>query len=531
MFKEELSRFRRRSFSGGSSAGAACRQEAWLGLLDLPSARLYAGGSSVGWIMEQSSSANEFREQRLANLNRLEAMGYTPFGRVFERSGRIGDIRDAFEEGKNVRMAGRIVSKREMGKSIFAHLHDHSGRFQVYVRRDAVGEDAFAAFQILDLGDQIGVEGALFTTKKGEPSVKVDVWRLLSKSLLPLPEKWHGLQDVDLRYRKRYLDLIANPGVGELFKKRAQAIRVMRDMLSDRGYFEVETPMIQPVAGGAAANPFKTHFDVLGVDMFLRIAPELYLKRLLIGGYDKVYELNRNFRNEGLSRFHNPEFTMLEIYEAYGNVRTMMTLIQELITHTAREVFGGLSFGEGEQAVDLTPPWKEVPYKELIRTEAGGDWFDLPVDDMRRRAESLGVPVAPDWSAVEVTQEIFEKRVEKNMADPIFVTRMPVELVPLARACEDDPSVVDVFELVIAGREIAPGYTELNDPMEQRRRFEAQAGGDAAKIDEDFLTALEHGMPPAGGMGIGIDRLLMVLTGSEAIRDVILFPQLKPKER
>ncbi len=480
--------------------------------------------------METALSGNEFREQRLANLKRLEALGYAPFGRAFERSGRIGDIRAAFEEGARVRMAGRIVSKREMGKSIFAHLHDHSGRFQVYVRKDAVGDDAFAAFQILDLGDQIGVEGELFTTKMGEPSVKVGAWQLLSKSLLPLPEKWHGLQDVDIRYRKRYLDLIANPEVAELFKKRTQAIRVMRDFLFARGFYEVETPMIQSMAGGAAANPFKTHYDVLDEDMVLRIAPELYLKRLLVGGFDKVFELNRNFRNEGLSRFHNPEFTMLEIYEAYGDVRTMMNLVQELIVHTAREVFGGLSFGEGDRAVDLTPPWKEVPYRELIQEAAGGDWYDLSVEDMRRRAESLEVPVAPDWNAVEITQEIFEKRVEKSITHPVFVTRMPVELVPLARSCEEDPSVVDVFELVIAGREIAPGYNELNDPLEQRRRFDVQAGGDASKIDEDFLTALEHGMPPAGGMGIGIDRLLMVLTGSEAIRDVILFPQLRKKD-
>ena len=480
--------------------------------------------------MESVSHLDEFKKQRMENMKRLETLGYEAFGRAFERTGCILDIRKVFEDGKRVRMAGRMVSKREMGKSIFAHLQDHTGKFQIYVRKNDVGEDAFSAFQVLDLGDHIGIEGELFTTKMGEPTAKVTTWQLLGKSLLPLPEKWHGLHDVDIRYRKRYLDMIANPEVAELFRQRAHSIRMMRDFLFSRGYLEVETPMIQSMAGGAAANPFKTHFDALGVDMFLRIAPELYLKRLLAGGFDKVFELNRNFRNEGLSRFHNPEFTMLEIYEAYGDMRTMMQLIQDMIVSVGREVFGKLQFGEGESAVDLTPPWKEVPYRELISETAGHDWFDLSEDSMRDRAESLGIQVAPDCNAVEITHEVFEKRIEKNIRGPVFVTRMPVDLVPLAKACEDDPSVVDVFELIIAGREIAPGYSELNDPIEQRRRLEKQAAGDPAFIDEDFLTALEHGMPPAGGMGIGIDRLLMIMAGAEAIRDVILFPQLKPKK-
>ncbi len=476
--------------------------------------------------MEQELGGSEIREQRVENMRKLEALGYAPFGRAYERSGTVGEIRAGFEEAKTVCIAGRVVSRREMGKSIFAHIQDATGRFQVYARKDALGDEAFGAFALLDLGDQIGVEGELFVTKMGEPSLKVARWVLLSKALLPPPAKWHGLQDVEIRYRQRYLDLIANPDVCEVFRKRSAAIKAIRDFLFERGFLEVETPMMQAMAGGAAANPFKTRYEALGADVYLRIAPELYLKRLLVGGYDRIFELNLNFRNEGLSRFHNPEFTMLEIYEAYGNVRTMMSLVQDLITDVAQGVYGTLSFGD----INLTPPWREVPYRELVRETAGADWFELPVEQMRARAVEKGVTVAPEWGVTEITQEIFEKLIEKTLQNPTFVTRLPVDLVPLAKACEDDPASVDVFELVIGGREIAPGYTELNDPLEQRRRFEEQAGGDPSKVDEDFLTALEHGMPPAGGMGIGIDRLLMILSGVEAIRDVILFPQLKRKQ-
>ncbi len=479
--------------------------------------------------MDQGPRENDFREQRIANMKTLAGMGYKPFGQAFERTGRLSEIIDSFAENKPARIAGRIVSKRQMGKSIFAHLQDGSARFQVYAKKDVVGDAAFAAFDILDLGDQIGVDGELFTTRMGEKTLKVQSWTLLSKALLPLPEKWHGLHDVELRYRYRYLDLIANPEVRERFNQRIQAIREIRAFLVDRGFFEVETPMLQPLAGGAAANPFKTHYKALGQDMFLRIAPELYLKRLLVGGFDKVFELNRNFRNEGLDRSHNPEFTMLEIYEAFADVRGMMKLVQELILHLAQNIFGGLKVGSEEHTIDLTPPWRTVPYRELIVEKAGADWYSLDLPQARTRAESLGVSVAPEWSLLDVTHEIYEKLIEKTLMNPTFVTRFPAELIPLAKQCEDDPSVVDVFELVIHGWEVAPAYSELNDPIEQRRRLEAQAGGDASKMDEDFLLALEHGMPPAGGMGIGIDRLIMVLTGTDAIRDVVLFPQLKNK--
>jgi lysyl-tRNA synthetase class 2 len=462
-------------------------------------------------------------------MEKLKALGYEPFGRAFARTGRLKDIRDRFEPGLKVRVAGRLMTRREMGKSVFADLRDGSDRFQIYLKKDAIDAKAFEAFALLDIGDQIGVEGELFVTKMGEQTIKVESWTLLSKALLQPPEKWHGLQDVDQRYRKRYLDLIANPEARALFNKRIEVVREIRGFLVERGFYEVETPMIQQMAGGAAATPFKTHYHALGTDMFFRIAPELYLKRLLVGGFDKVFELNRNFRNEGLSRFHNPEFTMLEIYEAFGDVKTMMELIQSLILHVARKVIGKMTVGTPEQPIDLTPPWRTVPYRDLILQAAGADWYEMSPDQARARAASLDAQVLPEWGIVDLAQEIFEKKVEKTLVNPTFVTRLPVELVPLAKACDDDPSVVDVFELVIGGREIAPAYSELNDPLVQRRRLEEQAGGDRSKVDEDFLEALEHGMPPAGGMGVGIDRLVMMLTGAEAIRDVILFPQLKPK--
>ncbi|MBU1693504.1 MAG: lysine--tRNA ligase [Verrucomicrobia bacterium] len=479
--------------------------------------------------MDQGPRENEFRQQRVENMRRLQALGYEPFGAPFERTGRLAEVLAGFAEQQPAQIAGRIVSKRQMGKSIFAHLQDGTGRLQVYVKKDVVGDQAFEAFEILDLGDQIGAAGELFTTRMGEKSLKAKTWTLLSKALLPLPEKWHGLHDVEMRYRYRYLDLIANPEVREIFDRRTRAIAAIRQFLADRGFHEVETPMIQAMAGGATANPFKTHYHALGHDMFLRIAPELYLKRLLVGGYDKVFELNRSFRNEGLDRSHNPEFTMLELYEAYTDVRGMMRLVQDLVTHVAQSVFGTLKVGRVEAPYDLTPPWPEKPYREMVQEKAGADWYALDLPRARERAQGLGLTLPPEWTLLDITHEIYEKLAEKSLAGPVFVTRFPAELIPLAKPCADDPSVVDVFELVMQGREIAPAYSELNDPLEQRKRFEAQAKGDPAKVDEDFLTALEHGMPPAGGMGIGIDRLLMVLTGAEAIRDVILFPQLKPR--
>jgi len=479
---------------------------------------------------EPATTSNEYREQRVANMNALKEMGYEPFGHAFARTARLAEIRAAFEEEKPVSAAGRLTTIRDMGKSIFADINDGSDRFQIYVQKKALGEDAFKAFKLLDIGDHIGVEGEQFITRTGEPTIKVASWALLSKALLPLPEKFHGLKDVESRYRQRYLDLISNPDSRELFNKRIATLREIRRFLVERGFYEVETPMMQPQAGGAAARPFVTHYTALNTEMFLRIAPELYLKRLLVGGFDKVFELNRNFRNEGLDRTHNPEFTMLEIYEAYSDVNGMRELIQSMILDVAESVYGTLKVGSEALPIDLTPPWREATYRELILERMGEDWYDLSLDDARARAEAEGLDLDPAWDMLLVTHEVYEKLIEKTLQQPTFVTRLPAQLIPLAKACPDDPSVVDVFELVIAGQEVAPAYTEMNDPIEQRARLNDQAGEDAEKIDEEFLTALEHGMPPAGGMGVGIDRLVMILSGVDAIRDVILFPQLKPRD-
>ena len=482
--------------------------------------------------MEQKTFENEYREQRLANLKELEARGHRPFGAAYPRDGRLADLRAAFAEGGRVRAAGRLIAKRDMGKTVFGHLQDASGKFQVYLKKDALAADVFDAFRFVDLGDHVGVEGEFFTTRTGEPTIKVAGWTFLGKALQVPPEKWHGLQDIEARHRQRYLDLIANPDTPVLFRRRMQIVREIRAFLHERGYEEVETPMMQPIPGGAAARPFETFFNALNAKMYLRIAPELYLKRLLVGGMDRVFELNRNFRNEGLDRSHNPEFTMLEIYEAFGDVRTMKALVESMIVAVARKVMGTLTVGSTERPINLTPPWREATYHELILEAAGADWDGLSPREARERAAGpLGCECAPEWGKAEITHEVYEKVVEKSLRDPTFVTRLPAELIPLARRCEDDPTKVDVFELVIDGKEIAPAYSELNDPLEQRRRFEAQAGGvDFGRLDDDFLNALEHGMPPAGGMGVGIDRLVMVLTGAESIRDVILFPQMKSKQ-
>ncbi len=481
--------------------------------------------------MALSAHEIEFRNQRLAHLETLKAAGHRPFGRAFERSGSLAEVRAGFAEGKAVRIAGRVVAVREMGKSVFAHMQDGTDKFQIYVQKNALGEESFAAFKAVDLGDFIGAEGELFTTRTGEQSVKVLKWELLSKALHPLPEKWHGLSDTEVRYRQRYLDLIANPEVRKVFNARSRILSFIRRFLEGRGYFEVETPVLQAMAGGAIANPFKTFYNALGQSMYMRIAPELYLKRLLVGGYDKVFELGKNYRNEGLDRSHNPEFTALEIYEAYGDVRTMMKLVEDLVSGAAQEVCGTMQVGkEGQEKINLAPPWRVASYHDLVKERAGADWFGRSVESAREWARAQGLDIPNEMTHAQITHEVYDKLVEKTLMQPTFVTRLPAELVPLAKRCEDDPSLVDVFELVVRGRELCPGYTELNDPLDQRARLEEQAAGDDSKIDEDFLRALEHGMPPAGGMGIGIDRLVMVLTGEENVRDVMLFPQMKNRE-
>lgn len=478
-----------------------------------------------------TSESSEYREQRLANMAALAELGIAPFGGAYERSGNLAQIRAEFTEGVVVKAAGRLMTIRNMGKSIFADLYDGRDRFQIYVQRKMLGDAAFDAFKLLDSGDQVGVEGELFVTRSGEQTLKVKQWTMLAKALQPLPEKFHGLKDVDTRYRRRYLDLLANHEVRLLFDRRIEAVKVIREFLTAQDFQEVETPMMQAIPGGAAARPFVTHYSALGTDMYLRIAPELYLKRLLVGGFDKVFELNRNFRNEGLDRTHNPEFTMLEIYEAYGDVESMKRLIEGLITRVAQDVFGSLRVGRAEHPVDLTPPWRDVTYAELVKEQMGLDWYDLSADDAREKALAAGLDIPDEWDHLLITHEVYEKLIEKTLQQPTFVRRLPAALVPLAGTCADDQTCADVFELVIGGQEVAPAYSEMNDPVEQCKRLQLQSGGDAARLDADFIEALEYGMPPAGGMGVGIDRLIMIMSGSEAIRDVILFPQLRPHGR
>lgn len=467
----------------------------------------------------------EYR-QRMAKLQRLRDAGMDPYGRAFDRTGTLGETRDSFEAGRKVSLAGRLVAIRKMGKSVFAHLQDGSGRFQIFVSTSDLEPGMFDAFKLLDTGDIIGVTGELFLTRTGEKTARALQWRPLSKALAPLPEKWHGLKDVETRYRRRHIDLIANPEARALFDRRSRMIRAIREFLWSRGFIEVETPMMQPQAGGANARPFQTHYAALDSPMYLRIAPELYLKRLLAGGYDKVFELNRNFRNEGLSKRHNPEFTMLEVYEAFSDCRGMMALARELIMAAAGQVVGG----DRSLPAGLDRPWREIAYRDLVIERMGPEWFSLPAPEAARRAEALGLAIAPGWDLGRITHEIYEKTIERTLVEPTFVTRLPSALIPLAKRCPDEPECADVFELVICGMEIAPGYSELNDPLEQRARFAEQAGAeDAQKTDDDFLSALETGMPPAGGLGVGIDRLTMALSGADSIRDVILFPQLRQK--
>ena len=478
---------------------------------------------------------NDLIQQRHQKLESLRAKGINPFANAFTPTEACDAARARYAEGREVRLAGRITAHRDMGKSQFLDIKDQSGRIQIYAQKQALGEGQYDIFKHLDLGDFIGVHGTLFTTRTGEISVKVDTFTILAKALRPPPEKWHGLSDMETRYRQRYLDLMGNDDVRQRFLKRSQILKEIRSFLHERGYVEVETPMMQAIPGGAAAQPFVTQHKALGCDFYLRIALELYLKRLLVGGMDRVFEIGRNFRNEGVSRRHNPEFTMLEAYQAYGNYETMMELVQSMVCQIAQNVLGTLVIehqnpeGDVTRTINLTPPWRRISYKDIVREKAGPDWFDLSSARRRERAGDLGVEVDADHEDFEVTQAVFEKLIEPTLIDPVFVTHAPKELIPLAKLSPDDPSTVEVFECCINGQEIAPAYSEQNDPLEQRQRLEHQAGGEQQKLDEDFLTALEHGMPPAGGMGLGIDRLCMLLLGQENIRDVILFPQLRPK--
>ena len=486
---------------------------------------------------------NKIVAQRTVKVRELEAMNINPWGERFDGAEKCAALREKFdpEAAPEVEQpacaAGRLMAIRLMGKSIFANLQDSSGRMQLFVGKNDLGDEAFALFKKLDIGDIVGVKGNLFTTRTGELTIKVKEFTLLCKSLRTLPEKFHGLTNVEQRYRQRYLDLMTNPDSMEVFRKRFAILREVRNFLSERDFVEVETPMMQPIPGGASAKPFKTYYEALSTDMYMRIAPELYLKRLLVGGFERVFEMNRNFRNEGIDRRHSPEFTMLELYQAYGNCETMMELIESMIKTVAMKVCGTLTIDNGAgKIIDLGKPWRRVTYHDLVREKGGADWFDVTYEERVKRAQALGLDVDNTTPDFEVTNEVYEKLIEHTLIQPTFVMRMPSVLLPLARACKDDANLVDVFELEINGQEIAPAYTELNDPIEQRKRFTEQFERDKAagelmadKIDEDFLTALEYGMPPAGGMGVGIDRLVILLTGADSIRDVILFPHLKRK--
>ncbi|HNC23104.1 MAG TPA: lysine--tRNA ligase [Opitutaceae bacterium] len=483
-----------------------------------------------------SHDQHAVRRQKLADLR---AAGFDPFRANCPTTHFSGEALKAYVDGQEntvpVTVAGRLVVIRDMGKSQFVKILDQQGQIQLYVKKDVVGEEAYVAFKKLDLGDIVGAQGTLFKTKTGEVTVRVDRYTLVAKALRPLPEKWHGLSDAEQVYRQRYLDLIVNEESRARLLLRSRVVSHIRRFLEARSFIEVETPVLEATAGGAAARPFVTHHNALNVDFFLRIATELRLKRLLVGGFDRVFEIGRIFRNEGVSRRHNPEFTMLEVYEAYSDYRGMMRLIQDLLTSLVRDVIrpadGSLKIKHAAsgQEIDFGGTWREVRYKDLI-IEATGDanWFARPKAEKIAKAEALGLSVNPAWEEFEITNEIFSKKIEPNLIQPTFITHLPKELCPLAKLNADDPSVLDVFELTIGGMEIAPAYTEQNDPDVQRAMFEAQAGEEKQNIDQDFLLALEHGMPPAGGMGVGIDRLCILLTGAESIRDVILFPQLRP---
>jgi len=482
---------------------------------------------------ENKSTEEELIAVRREKLNRLKELGVNPYGEKFLIDSEIDELCSSFTEGSKVIIAGRITAHRDMGKSHFFDISDFKGRIQCYLNAKAVGEQDFEVFKQLDLGDWIGIEGETFKTKVGEATVKVESFKVLSKSLRPLPDKYHGLSDKETRYRQRYLDLVSNEASRSIFLKRSLIVREIRDFLQDRGFIEVETPMLQDVPGGAAARPFETHHNALNMPLYMRIAPELFLKRLLVGGMTKVFELNRNFRNEGISRRHNPEFTMLEAYWAFADFEAMADLVEEMVCTVAEKFCGGLNIetkdeeGNVIKNINLSRPWKRAPYKELIKGVAGQDWFDISADQRREKCAELGVEISELMEDYEVTQQVFEKLVEEKTFDPLYVTHVPKELVPLAKQNTNDDSLVDVYELIINGQEISPGYSELNDPDIQRQRLMDQAGEETQKVDEEFLTALEHGMPPAGGIGVGIDRLVIMLTGAESIRDVVLFPQLK----
>ncbi|MCQ6281897.1 lysine--tRNA ligase [Bacillus sp. EB600] len=492
--------------------------------------------------MSQEELNDQFIVRR-EKMNQMRANGIDPFGKRFERTNLAKELIEAYSELEHdeleakdlsATVAGRIMTKRGKGKAGFAHIQDLSGQIQIYVRMDAVGEEQYKTFTTADLGDIIGVSGAIFKTKTGELSIKVKDFVFLTKALRPLPDKFHGLKDVEQRYRQRYLDLIMSQESKETFITRSKIIQSMRRYLDDHGYLEVETPMMHAIAGGAAARPFITHHNALDMELYMRIAIELHLKRLIVGGLEKVYEIGRVFRNEGIDTRHNPEFTMIELYEAYADFNDIMSLTENVIAHIAKEVLGTTKIKYGEYDVDLEPEWKRLHMVDAIKEYTGVDfWKEMSVEEARQLAKEHDVEITDHMLYGHIVNEFFEQKVEEKLIQPTFIYGHPVEISPLAKKNEEDPRFTDRFELFIVAREHANAFTELNDPIDQRERFEAQLkereqGNDEAHMmDEDFVEALEYGMPPTGGLGIGVDRLVMLLTNSPSIRDVLLFPLMR----
>ncbi|SDK60927.1 lysine--tRNA ligase [Sediminibacillus albus] len=490
---------------------------------------------------------NDLMRVRREKLQNYREKGLDPFGAKFERTHLAEDLKEAYdsfskeeleEKAIETTVAGRIMTKRGKGKAGFAHIQDLSGQIQLYVRKDKVGEEIYELFNTADMGDIVGVTGTVFKTKVGELSVKATSFSMLTKSLRPLPEKFHGLKDVEQRYRQRYLDLITNPESKETFLTRSKIIQSMRRYLDESGFLEVETPMMHGIAGGASARPFITHHNALDISLYMRIAIELHLKRLIVGGMEKVYEIGRVFRNEGVSTRHNPEFTMLELYEAYADFHDVMSLVENMVAHIAKDVLGKTTVHYGDHEVKLEPQWTRLHMVDAVKEYTGVDfWKQMSDEEAKALAKENGIEIKETMTFGHIVNEFFEQRVEEKLIQPTFVYGHPVEISPLAKKNPEDSRFTDRFELFIVGREHANAFSELNDPIDQRERFEAQVrekeqGNDEAhEMDDDFLEALEYGMPPTGGLGIGIDRLVMLLTNAPSIRDVLLFPQMRNREK
>lgn len=485
---------------------------------------------------------NEINEQmqvRIDKMHKIEEHGWKPFGYRFLYTHRAADIAAQFDElsekETEVKMAGRIMAIRGHGKTCFMDMQDKTGRIQVYVRKDIIGEENYALIKLMDIGDTVGITGTAFRTHMGELSIKANSVEMLSKSLRPLPEKWHGLKDVETRYRQRYVDLIVNPEVRDTFVKRSQIIRSVREVLDSHDFLEVETPILNTIAGGAAARPFISYHNALDMQVYMRIAPELYLKRLIVGGMDRVYEMGRVFRNEGIDNRHNPEFTSVEIYQAFADYRDMMDLTEEVVVKTAEKVLGTTTINYEGTTIELASPWKRMSMIEAVKEYSGKDFTDVTdLEEARAIAKELNVAIEPSFGIGKIINACFEEYVEDKLIQPTFITGHPKEISPLAKSNPENPEITDRFEAYIYGREICNGFTELNDPIDQKERFlkqvEERANGDeeANMMDEDFVNALEYGLPPTGGLGIGIDRLVMFLTNSSTIRDVLFFPTMKP---